>query len=304
MNENEMLQDDDISLFDLWVKLREGWLVVVGGALLGIVGAVLAIFLIPPKYEAVAVVQVGLVGQIAKDCKEGQGISMPVEPPSLAVERMKTPSFQRKAAEAAGDPHWMSDLSRLSSGVKKVLSVQVLKGTVAPGQTALIEVKATGEAPEIALKRVGAAVDELMKVHEQLARPSLKKMEGDLALLIEKLASAERDLDGLNKLVATTGGKGDRFTQLSLMTSLRLLKDADVFSQRQMIMAIQTALIPPASQPAKAIEAMFVGDRPDSPKKSLLLALGAIVGLPAGVLWVFAADAWRQAKARRVVLVQ
>ena len=62
MNENEMMQDDEISLFDLWEKLREGWLAVVGGAVLGIAGAVLAIFLIPPKYEAVAVVQVGQVG--------------------------------------------------------------------------------------------------------------------------------------------------------------------------------------------------------------------------------------------------
>ena len=46
MNENEMVRDDEISLFDLWEKLREGWLVVVGGTVLGIVGAVLAIFLI------------------------------------------------------------------------------------------------------------------------------------------------------------------------------------------------------------------------------------------------------------------
>lgn len=31
MNENEMAQDDEISLFDLWEKLREGWHYVVGG---------------------------------------------------------------------------------------------------------------------------------------------------------------------------------------------------------------------------------------------------------------------------------
>jgi hypothetical protein len=27
-----MMQDDEISLFDLWEKLREGWLAVVGSA--------------------------------------------------------------------------------------------------------------------------------------------------------------------------------------------------------------------------------------------------------------------------------
>ena len=30
MNENEMMQDDEISLFDLWEKLRDGWRYVVG----------------------------------------------------------------------------------------------------------------------------------------------------------------------------------------------------------------------------------------------------------------------------------
>ena len=66
MNENEVLQDDEISIFDIWEKLRGGWKAVVGGTVLGIAGALLAIVVTPLKYEAVAVIQVGQVGQVGQ----------------------------------------------------------------------------------------------------------------------------------------------------------------------------------------------------------------------------------------------
>jgi hypothetical protein len=127
----------------------------------------------------------------------------------------------------------------------------------------------------------------------------LEKMQADLGIAKEKLASAERELDGLNKMAAGAGIKDERFTQLSLIASLRVQKEAEVFGQRQNIMAYETALMPPATQPAKALESIYVGSKPVSPKKSLLLALGGIGGLLAGVVLVFFTDAWRRAKAGR-----
>jgi uncharacterized protein involved in exopolysaccharide biosynthesis len=58
--------------------------------------------------------------------------------------------------------------------------------------------------------------------------------------------------------------------------------------------------MPPATQPAKALEAVYVADKPVSPKKTLLLALGLIGGLLAGVVSVFFVDAWRRARTQRL----
>ncbi len=143
------------------------------------------------------------------------------------------------------------------------------------------------------------AILELAIAPAEIAKPMIDKMRLDLAISKEKLASAEKELDGLNKMMANVGVKDDRFTQLSLITSLRVQKEAEVFGQRQMVMAYETALMPPATQPAKAIEAVFVTDKPVSPKKTLLLALGLIGGLLAGVVAVFFVDAWRRAKRER-----
>jgi uncharacterized protein involved in exopolysaccharide biosynthesis len=293
-----MMQDDEISLYDLWEKLRDGWKTVAVGLVLGIAGAVAGIVLISPKYEAVAVIQVGQVGQVGQGKVSGQ----PVEPPAQAVERMKAPAFQWRVAEALNDQAWLQAIASSATGVSKALSLQVIKGTVgAPGsdQIPLIELRTEGDSPEVAKRKAQAVVAELVKLHGELAHPALTRMHADLAVNRDKLAGAERDLVALTKLVEAAGIKDDRFTQLALMTSLRIQKEAETFGQRQMIMALETALEVPATQSARAIEGIFVSEKPVSPKKALLLALGVIGGLLAGVVFVFFSDAWGRAKRER-----
>ena len=159
-----------------------------------------------------------------------------------------------------------------------------------------MELRAKAGSPAEARKIAEFAIQELLKRQREIARPAIERMQGDLAIAKEKRQSAQTDLEALGKLVSSAGVKDDRFTQLSLMNTLRLQKESELFFQRQMVATLEAALSSPATQEARAIEAVFVSDKPVSPKKSLLLALGAIGGLLAGVLWVFASDAWRRAK--------
>jgi len=301
MNENEMLQDDEISLFDLWEKLRNGWRYVVGGGVIGLAGAGAALMVLPPKYEAVAVVQIAQVGQVSY-AQLGQVMQIPslnVEPAAQVIERMKTPAFQTTVAQTLGNRGWIDDLQHSANATAKYISLQLIKGTLAQGASSLIEVKANASNPEDAMNIADASVKELAKRHSELAKPILEKMYSELKLAKEKLISAEKELESINKLVANAGVKDDRFTQLSLMTGLRVQKESELFAQRQAIVALETALSAPATQPTKAIEAVFVTDKPVSPKKTLLLALGLIGGLLAGVVAVFFVDAWRRAQVQR-----
>ena len=296
MNESEMLRDDEISLFDLWEKLREGWLVVVGGMVSGVVCAVLAIFLIPPKFEAVAVVQVGQVGQPGQP---GQAVNVAVEPATQAVERMKTPAFQLKVAETTGNQAWADDLMQSSAATSKYIVLQIVKATATSGGAPLIELRANANTPELARGIAEASIKELAKREGELAKPMVDRMLQDLAIARERLLGADRELEAISKLVLNAGVKDDRFTQLSLMTDLRVQKESEVFRQRQSIIALETALNVPYTQPAEALEGVFVADKPVSPKKGLLLALGLIGGLLVGFVVVFFADNWGRAKRER-----
>jgi uncharacterized protein involved in exopolysaccharide biosynthesis len=230
----------------------------------------------------------------------GQVAGQAVEPASHTVERIKTSAFQLSVAEKLGNQAWIADLHGSANATGKYISLQLVKATLS-GASPLIELKTTGESPEFAKKIANALVIELVNRQDEIAKPLIDKMRLDLAIAKEKLVSVEKELDGINKLVANVGIKDDRFTQLSLMTTLGLQKRSELFAQRQTISALETALMAPATQSAKAIEEVFVTERPVSPKKGLLVTLGVIGGLLAGVMSVFVKDAVRRAKEKRTL---
>jgi len=289
MNENEMLLEDEISLFDLWEKLREGWLAVVGGTVLGIAGALLAMFLIPPKYEAVAVVEVGQIGLIQRVLTFGDNQPnarlrpvQPVESPVQAVERMRTAAFLERVFERAG--------------ARGQLAVQVIRAT-ATEASPLIELKVAGSSPEH-LARIGeSAVVELAQSEEPLARPWIELIRGEIRLAEERIARVDKDVSDSGRLVLEGASKSNRAGDAALLAAIKERQQQDISVYRQTIAVAQAALA--ATRPAHAIEPFSVGGAPVSPKRNLLFALGTIGGLLAGVMWVFVSDAWRRARAAR-----
>ena len=298
MNDKESMADDEIGLADLREKLREGWRHLLGGALLGVAAAGVALSVLPQKFEAVAVVQIAQIGQIGPSM---QVSSQSVEPATQVVERMKTPSFQMSVARAVGNETWLVDLQHSANAAAKYISVQAVKSSSVQGVSSLVELKATDTSPESALRIAEGSVRELAARQAELARPLLEKMRVDLAIAREKLAGAERELDGIGKVVAAAGIRDDRFTQLSLMTALRVQKESEIYAQRNAIIALETALSVPATQQTRAIEEVFAADRPVSPNRYLLLALGLVGGLLAGVLWLFFFNASRRGRRTRAV---
>lgn len=308
MKEDKVACEDEVGVFEVWDKLKTGWRYVLGGTVIGAVCAGVAMIMLPPKYEAVAVVQVGVIGVVGQlggagaPGHPGQAVNLPVEPATQAVERMKSPAFQLKVAEVIGNQSWVEDLTQSTNATTKYLSLQIVKATATPGSAPLIELNAKAETPELARKIADASIKELAKRENELARPMIEKMRQDLAIARDRLASAERELESINKLVLNVGVKDDRFTQLSLMTDLRVQKESDVFKQRQAILALETALSAPYTQPAEALEDVFVLDRPVSPKVSLVVTLGLVGGMLLGVLSLFFVDSLQRSRRARAGL--
>lgn len=298
MSGNKDFESDEISLFDFLDKLRAGWRWLLGGVFLGGLVAAVVLFAVPNQYEAVAVVQVGQVGQVtqAGQAQAGQVSPVPAEPPAQAVERMKSYAFQLSVAKALGDQRWQEVLQ--NDGTSTVLSVASPKAVLN-----LIDLKAKGPSPEAAKKIVNAVIEELAKRHSEIVEPAFERLKLEAELTREKIKRAEVELETLNRLASGVGVKDERFTQISLITDLRVKKEAEIFQQRQMLSAFVGALTPPNTQRAKAIEDVFISAKPVSPKKGLLLALGLVGGLLAGVISIFISNAWCQARGRHLLAV-
>ena len=280
MSASEDFDEDEISLFDLWQTLKDKWRHVLGGILLGGLGAAAMITTSQAQYEATAMLQTGRVaGSIIED-------------PSTIVERFKSPSFHLEVAEDVGDPNWIMQVE--GGG-----GTQILSATVPKLSPSMVEVKVKAKSPEFAKKIADAATAKLIERQEVLSAQTRKKIEFDLSATKEKLAKSEQDLLALSRTLDSVGTKDDRFTQISLMMSVKLQKESEMFALRQTVFALEIALLPPSTQPARVLEAIFVSPKPVSPKNGLLLALALVGGLLVGVMSVFVSGAWQRAKARR-----
>ena len=282
MSSTENFEEEEISLFDLWAKLREGGRWVLGGVLIGGLGAGALLVVIPPTYQASALLQTGKVaGAVIEDV-------------SMMVERLKSPSFLVDVAKDVEDQRWL-ELIENGEGAA-VLTAQVPKTS-----PSMVEVKVRGRSPEYAKKIAEDATAKVIKRQDELSAQAIQKINFDLAVAKEKLVKAEQDLATLNKTLSATAMKDERFSQVSLLTTIKLQKESEVFTLRQAVFSMEISLLPPSTQPAKVLEAIFVSQKPISPKKGLLLALGLLGGLLFGMMWVFASSAWRQARERRLL---
>ena len=280
MNEVEGFEEDEISLYELWEKLRDGWRWIVGGVVAGGIVAGLALVVISPSYEATGILQTGKVAGAI------------IEEPATVVERLRSPSLLIEIARDVGNEDWIEEVT--AGAASKVLSAQVPKGN-----PSFVELRVRAKSDEAAREIATVAMAKLIRRQDELSSETLKKIRFDLDVANEKLKKADADLEMLVNALTTINMKDGLFSQVSLLTSLKLQKESEAFGLRQTVFAMELSLLPPATQPAKVLEAIFVPTKPISPKKGLLLALGLIGGLFAGVMWVFVSDAWRRAKNSR-----
>lgn len=282
MSGTEVFEDDEISLFDLWETLRAGWRWVVGGTLIGVLGAALLLATTPPQFEASALLQTGKVAGAI------------IEEATTVVERLKSPSFHLEVAQDVGDLAWVNQVE--DGNGKQVLSASVPKAS-----PSMIELKVKARSPDFAKKIADTATAKLIKRQDELSAQVLSRIRFDLSVANEKLAKAEEDLSSLSKTISSAGGKDERFSQISLLMSIKLQKESDVFALRQSVFTLENSLLPPSTQPARVLEAIFVSQKAVSPKKGSLLALGLVGGLLMGLMWVFVSGAWQRARQQRSV---
>lgn len=278
MHKYEVEQEEvEIGLVDLWEKMREGWRTILAALAFGIGAAVLAILLMPPKFESITLLSVGKVA------------GTEIEPVSTLIERIKSPAFKLAVAGKLGDQKLLEDIGYGTSGATPIAAGAV------KGANALIEMKTSAESADDARKLSDGVIATLAERHNEISGRLREKISGDIALVKEKLKTVESELqelsDSASRIVPL---KDTQFSQATLITSLRVQKQAEIFGLRQQLSSLELSLLPPATQPTQAIEAPYVPQKPVSPKKGLLLTLGGICGLLLGVTWVLVADARRR----------
>lgn len=113
------------------------------------------------------------------------------------------------------------------------------------------------------------------------------------------MANTEHDIQVLTKTLAAPNLKDARFSQLFLLSSVKLQTDSELYNLRQTVFELEASRLPPATQSARVLEKTFVSAQPISPNKKLILTLGGLGGLLVGAMSGLVAGSWKQSKERR-----
>lgn len=278
--ESNMQTLNELSLRDvLLVIKRYQRLILLVPIVVAILAAIIVFFVISPKWEASAVLQVGQVGQA-----DQVGVVL-VEPPSYVVARIKHPSFARLV------------LSQLSfSGVDKRNIKDLFKDSltvIMPKGDSYIEFRVQGYSPEMAFALASAVVSNLQLVHGKLMTPSVTGIKAEMQSAEDNIKVLKLETDALQKQLSEKHDWDSYNATLSALSLQDKGKEVRDWEQRRLLLAQQLSTSQTFN--TKTIGEIYVSEKPVAPKKLLIIVLATLLGLFGSLFFVFIHNSLREA---------
>lgn len=254
--------EDEINLFDIFSVIKDKWKTILGVGFAGVIVSGGFLIVVPPQYEAYALVEMAQVRTTNTSNNADVPPSISIETPAMLVERLKSPStYTSEVIKTCGlvgqldSPEGMAEMAKtaLTKNLISVVSINVRRGS--PDQAK--------QCVEAVFEMIRSQQADLVKPYQAEWKTTLTKLQSRLRENDAFVAKAEKV--GLYQTIYLA--KRDESTQLK--------QQIDEL-ERALSRNIQTRLVSP----------IYASSNPVFPKRTLALALGAMVGLMVGLLVV------------------
>lgn len=315
MIEKTEIQQDDISLIDIYVFFRDGWKILVLFSLVGLLIGVIASFVLPVKFQASALIEPALVNKSR------------IESIVVLSEKMKMPTYYETTTIQVCD---LQDLDNPAQAL-----VNRLKPTVGRNSS-YVSVSYKAETPARAEACLEQVLQDVVKNQANLAKPLINNIEVELAnaeqelqsniverdqqrlnnrdklkVAKSKLAAAENFVDKFSKeslsfkfadqqfsatalLLSTLIAKQNEIKDLEIqINALELVvaanmtdKDQAVRKMNNTVSELKNALFSPNTKAATFAAPIYASDTKVEPKRAVVTLIGLLTGGFAGLLWL------------------
>ncbi|MGZ5029201.1 MAG: hypothetical protein ACXV8I_01205 [Methylobacter sp.] len=262
--------DDELSLYDVAVFIRQNVGIMLGGALIGSVLGLALAFVLPAQWEANALIR---IGQLSNAGSAGNSI----EPPLQVVDRIKNKSFQNDVLKNLG---MVTDEDNPSANLfRNSLKVKLEKSE-------LINLSLRGKSVDEAKQHMDAVVNELRNIHVRMSESTINRWHQELESIEHELKQANTDAERLAKSLA---GQSDllndkNFSQAALLSNILIAREGELRSFRDRKRMLEERLSPERTFASNVLGRVEVAQEPVFPKKSLFMVAGLVIGLILGVL--------------------
>lgn len=233
------------------------------GALVGFAST----YLLKKQWEAKTVVQVGQI-------YTGNGPSVQIEPTARAMERVRLAPFldaviQRLKLPVTPGADANADLIRASANV-----------TLNRGAD-LLELSVRGASRDDAQRFLTAFEDELIEIHAALSKPSVDRMQKEMADVKAAIGAEQQRKTKLEFLASrsiASSGAG-KFSESVLLSELVQQNESQIRTFQLRKSALEEQMDPQRTFNTRPLGAVAVGRRPAFPRKLFFVVGGAVLGL-------------------------
>ena len=287
-----MAQDDEINLIELVDKFVTQWRWWVSSAVAGGLLALGIAVITPAKYEARGVVK---VAQVPKQTGSGDTSAMftpsPVESASESIIRMQSLAFRQEVASRLLSQGSITREQK-NAWTEALSDKSAFKGI--KDASNYVEINVTASSPKLGHAAVEIIVQVLKERQQSMVEERLQQLERDISLAKANLSDVENSYTKAQESLQRTAPSRESYLELA-----RLSEAGTLATQRQKVLDLESAKLPPITKATELVEPIGVTDNPVSPKKPLLIAAGIVLGGALGTLMGFSIPAWRSYRARR-----
>lgn len=264
---SDIIQDDEISLADILGFLQDSWATIVGVGVAGLMAAGGFLAVTPAKYEAAVLIE---MAQIRGGGPNGTTVLNVIEPAPLLIERLKNPSTytpQAIQACAGGDARFSGESM-----------VSLVKASTPRNVGQVVEIKVRRATPALAEQCAQGLFEMIRGQQANLVKPHQDEIRSTLAGLTTRLS------DNQNYVL--------KAEKAGLYNVVYLARRDETIYLIQQIDELKRALARDAL--ARLVSPVYATPHPVWPKTALALALGAMGGLMAGLMFTVGRRVWRQ----------
>ncbi|WP_211472523.1 Wzz/FepE/Etk N-terminal domain-containing protein [Collimonas humicola] len=270
---NNSSQIEDAELIDfaaIWISIKRRWVSILICVVVATAAAGGLWSMTPAQWKASATLQIGQLPVIPTTL---------IESTAQAAERFNQRQLQDQALVSAGLP-----LDESTDNRTRLLR-KTLKAT--PGKnTNFVDVTVAAFSQENAKSYLNAAILALIKTHDERLAPLMKNLDDRLAVNSRQMTEAAAEKIRLEAVLksAAASANGIKFEPNVLASNLAS-KQEDLIRgltvERAALIDLHTKT---NTFPTMVVDAIYASAAPASPKLSIFLAIGLILGALAGVV--------------------
>ena len=279
--QNEILQrtDGEVSIKDIAKFIKCNLKLIVGSAIAALLISSAYVILAPKQYEARWQMQMAQVNNninnnsiISNSNSNNINSNSNSEEPAALVERLRSPTaYTTDVQQHCGMPA----NGEFGDYLDKRLDVQTIKN-----MTTAVSMKYRGASPLQAKQCAESIVSMIITQQRSLIEEQLAGRQAQLVKYQQTLTEEQRQLEKMNK---SELGSLDFLTRFDKLRWLRSRIDE-----------LQEESLLSRMHPAKLISPIYMTSKPISPKVSLVLPSGILMGLMLGILFALGREGWRK----------